>query len=220
VQDNHSFSIRNTLRGLHYQVQRPQGKLVRAVAGTIWMLLWICDAAQVRLAEQKPFSCPMSTNTCYGCRPASGTAFVSFPRQHNVTYKSTGSILLPTNARLRGMIPILRLTGSLKLHRSCRKKTNSVCTSAMRKSSSRYARPRVRASGMLGRDLLAAFSEDDATGLSSRQADLRDSGSVLSTVQQARPDWIILAAAYTDVDGWRERSGKKPWRSIAMVRQT
>jgi len=30
VQDNHSFSCHNVLRGLHYQVQRPQGKLVRA----------------------------------------------------------------------------------------------------------------------------------------------------------------------------------------------
>jgi dTDP-4-dehydrorhamnose 3,5-epimerase len=35
VQDNHSFSSVNVLRGLHYQVQRPQGKLVRVVTGTI-----------------------------------------------------------------------------------------------------------------------------------------------------------------------------------------
>jgi len=33
VQDNHSHSIRNTLRGLHYQIQQPQGKLVRVVQG-------------------------------------------------------------------------------------------------------------------------------------------------------------------------------------------
>ena len=35
VQDNHSFSVRHVLRGLHYQVQRPQGKLIRVVAGEI-----------------------------------------------------------------------------------------------------------------------------------------------------------------------------------------
>jgi len=35
VQDNHSLSARNVLRGLHYQVQRPQGKLVRVVTGEI-----------------------------------------------------------------------------------------------------------------------------------------------------------------------------------------
>jgi dTDP-4-dehydrorhamnose 3,5-epimerase len=35
VQDNHSFSTRRVVRGLHYQVGRPQGKLVRVVAGEI-----------------------------------------------------------------------------------------------------------------------------------------------------------------------------------------
>jgi dTDP-4-dehydrorhamnose 3,5-epimerase len=35
VQDNHSYSTRNVLRGLHYQVQRAQGKLVRVVVGEI-----------------------------------------------------------------------------------------------------------------------------------------------------------------------------------------
>ncbi|PZV15459.1 MAG: dTDP-4-dehydrorhamnose 3,5-epimerase [Pseudanabaena sp.] len=35
VQDNHSRSQKNVLRGLHYQIGRPQGKLVRALAGTI-----------------------------------------------------------------------------------------------------------------------------------------------------------------------------------------
>jgi dTDP-4-dehydrorhamnose 3,5-epimerase len=34
VQDNHSFSVCNVVRGLHYQM-RPQGKLIRAVTGTI-----------------------------------------------------------------------------------------------------------------------------------------------------------------------------------------
>ena len=36
VQDNHSGSRRHVLRGLHYQVRRPQGKLVRAVTGEIF----------------------------------------------------------------------------------------------------------------------------------------------------------------------------------------
>lgn len=35
VQDNHSCSSRNVLRGLHYQIERPQGKLVRVVEGEI-----------------------------------------------------------------------------------------------------------------------------------------------------------------------------------------
>lgn len=36
VQDNHSLSTKNVLRGLHYQVQRSQGKLVRVVAGEVF----------------------------------------------------------------------------------------------------------------------------------------------------------------------------------------
>lgn len=36
VQDNHSRSGRNVLRGLHYQIQQPQGKLVRVVQGAVF----------------------------------------------------------------------------------------------------------------------------------------------------------------------------------------
>ena len=36
VQDNHSRSARNVLRGLHYQIQHPQGKLIRVIAGEVF----------------------------------------------------------------------------------------------------------------------------------------------------------------------------------------
>ncbi len=36
VQDNHSRSTKNVLRGLHYQIQQPQGKLVRVVRGAVF----------------------------------------------------------------------------------------------------------------------------------------------------------------------------------------
>ena len=36
VQDNHSRSVKNVLRGLHYQIQHPQGKLVRATVGKVF----------------------------------------------------------------------------------------------------------------------------------------------------------------------------------------
>ena len=36
VQDNHSKSSKNVLRGLHYQIQNPQGKLVRVVSGEVF----------------------------------------------------------------------------------------------------------------------------------------------------------------------------------------
>ena len=36
TQDNHSYSVKNVLRGLHYQVKRPQGHLIYVVRGTIF----------------------------------------------------------------------------------------------------------------------------------------------------------------------------------------
>jgi dTDP-4-dehydrorhamnose 3,5-epimerase len=36
VQDNHSKSQRGVLRGLHYQIQQPQGKLVRVISGEVY----------------------------------------------------------------------------------------------------------------------------------------------------------------------------------------
>ena len=36
VQDNHSHSTRHTLRGLHYQILQPQGKLVRVTRGEVF----------------------------------------------------------------------------------------------------------------------------------------------------------------------------------------
>lgn len=41
---------------------------------------------------------------------------------------------------------------------------------------------------------------DDLVGLGSKDADIRDAGRVLEIVQASRPDWIVLSAAYTNVD--------------------
>jgi dTDP-4-dehydrorhamnose reductase len=57
------------------------------------------------------------------------------------------------------------------------------------------------ASGLLGQALMQVWSGDIVTGLSSRDADLREANRVQQLVRETRPDWIVLAAAYTDVDG-------------------
>jgi dTDP-4-dehydrorhamnose reductase len=57
------------------------------------------------------------------------------------------------------------------------------------------------ASGLLGQALMQEWSGDTVTGLSSRHADLRDADRVQQIVRETHPDWIVLAAAYTDVDG-------------------
>ena len=57
------------------------------------------------------------------------------------------------------------------------------------------------ASGLLGKALMREWSGDEVVGLSSSDVDIRDSTKVLKAVQNVRPEWIILSAAYTDVDG-------------------
>lgn len=57
------------------------------------------------------------------------------------------------------------------------------------------------ASGLLGKALMHERREDEITGFGSSDVDIRDEKRVLELLQQSRPDWTILAAAYTDVDG-------------------
>ena len=57
------------------------------------------------------------------------------------------------------------------------------------------------ASGLLGQELVREWTGDSVVGLSSRDADIRDASQVRDAVDRTHPDWIILAAAYTDVDG-------------------
>src|SRR5438876_12135362 len=57
------------------------------------------------------------------------------------------------------------------------------------------------ASGLLGKALMREWREDRVTGLSSKDADVRDPRQVQDAVEGTHPDWIVLAAAYTDVDG-------------------
>jgi len=54
---------------------------------------------------------------------------------------------------------------------------------------------------MLGTDLLSEWQSDEIIPAGSAEADLRDSSQVNILVKKVLPDWIVLAAAYTDVDG-------------------
>jgi dTDP-4-dehydrorhamnose reductase len=54
---------------------------------------------------------------------------------------------------------------------------------------------------MLGADLLDEWQSDELIPADSAEADLRDFPQVEKLVLSVRPEWIVLAAAYTDVDG-------------------
>ena len=57
------------------------------------------------------------------------------------------------------------------------------------------------ATGLLGKALVHEWCDDEITGLGSRDADLRSQQQVENAVARHRPECVVLAAAYTDVDG-------------------
>ncbi len=54
---------------------------------------------------------------------------------------------------------------------------------------------------MLGKALMRQWTHDEVIGLGSAEADLRSPEQVAKVVSESTPDWIVLSAAYTDVDG-------------------
>jgi dTDP-4-dehydrorhamnose reductase len=55
--------------------------------------------------------------------------------------------------------------------------------------------------GLLGKALMQEWKDDEVTGLGSKDADIREPEQVAAVMERTRPEWIVLAAAYTDVDG-------------------
>ncbi len=86
VQDNHSFSAHNVLRGLHYQVHRPQGKLVRVAVGEILDVLVdlrrsspaFAKSCAVRLSGQNHRMLWVPAGFAHGFRVASDSAHVLY----------------------------------------------------------------------------------------------------------------------------------------------
>jgi dTDP-4-dehydrorhamnose reductase len=72
----------------------------------------------------------------------------------------------------------------------------------------------IGATGLLGSDLVEEWKGDDVTPASSKDADIRDIAQVRGLVSRSRPDWIVLAAAYTDVDA----SERNPALAFAINR--
>lgn len=57
------------------------------------------------------------------------------------------------------------------------------------------------ATGLLGKALIREWTQDEVVGFGSKDVDIRDLAQIRSAVERTRPEWIVNAAAYTDVDG-------------------
>ena len=65
----------------------------------------------------------------------------------------------------------------------------------------------IGASGLLGKYLMRELNDPEILGFSSREVDIRDAAQVMQVIDLARPEWVVLAAAYTDVDGCETNQG-------------
>ena len=59
----------------------------------------------------------------------------------------------------------------------------------------------IGAAGLLGKYLLREWTTDEVTGVDLPEVDIRDPQVLYRVIGKTRPDWIVLTAAYTDVDG-------------------
>jgi dTDP-4-dehydrorhamnose 3,5-epimerase len=89
VQDNHSLSVRNTLRGLHLQVRRPQGKLVRCVEGEIWDVAVDLRPESATFARWVAASLSSTTFRQLYIPPGFAHGFCVLSAQAQVEYKCT-----------------------------------------------------------------------------------------------------------------------------------
>lgn len=113
VQDNHSRSARNVLRGIHYQLEKPQGKLVRVVSGSVW------DVA-IDLRRSSPdfgrwVACELSAENKkqLWIPPGFGHAFLVLSEAADVLYKATQYWIAEYDRSIRWNDPTLGIAWPL-----------------------------------------------------------------------------------------------------------
>jgi dTDP-4-dehydrorhamnose 3,5-epimerase len=89
VQDNHSRSRRNVLRGLHYQIREPQGKLVRVVAGEVLDVALDLRRASPTFGQWTSFVLSAENKRIVWLPPGLAHGFVVRSAQADFLYKTT-----------------------------------------------------------------------------------------------------------------------------------
>ena len=205
VQDNHSRSARGVLRGLHYQIGQPQGKLVRVVAGRVFDVAVDMRRSSPRFGQWVGRrAVGARTSACSGCRRASRMAS---SRSRTAPISSTNA---PTSTR-REHERSLALERSGDRHRlAARRRSSRQLSRQGRRRARRCAEAEAYrmkalifgAGGQVGRALVG----DGAGGRERRRAataprcDIGDPAQVDAAVAAATPDLVFNAAAYTAVD--------------------
>jgi dTDP-4-dehydrorhamnose 3,5-epimerase len=89
VQDNHSRSKRGVLRGLHYQIRRPQGKLVRVILGEVFDVAVDLRRSSSTFGKCVAFNLDASSKRMAWIPPGFAHGFLVLSEHAEVVYKAT-----------------------------------------------------------------------------------------------------------------------------------
>lgn len=89
VQDNHSRSCQGVLRGIHYQLEQPQGKLVRVVNGAVWDVAVDLRRDSPRFGQWIGVELSVENNRQLWVPEGFGHAFVVLSETADFLYKTT-----------------------------------------------------------------------------------------------------------------------------------
>lgn len=89
VQDNHSRSARQVLRGIHYQLVRPQGKLVRVVAGRVYDVAVDLRRSSPRFGQWAAVELSADNALQLWVPPGFGHAYLVLSESADLLYKTT-----------------------------------------------------------------------------------------------------------------------------------
>lgn len=89
VQDNHSHSIKNVLRGLHYQIRQPQGKLIRAIVGEVFDVAVDIRRSSSTFGKWVGFNLSAQNRRMAWIPPGFAHGFLALSEYAEVLYKTT-----------------------------------------------------------------------------------------------------------------------------------
>lgn len=89
VQDNHSRSAKNVLRGLHYQIQQPQGKLVRVVQGKVFDVVVDLRRSSPTFGQHVGIELSAENKRMFWIPPGFAHGFVVLSETAEFLYKTT-----------------------------------------------------------------------------------------------------------------------------------
>ena len=211
VQDNHSRSRRGVLRGLHYQIEHAQGKLVRCVAGEVFDV-----AVDLRrsVADVRPLgrrrAVGATTGGCSGSRPASRTASSSCPRAPTSSTRRPTTGIPEHERTLLWNDPALAIAWPRRRARRHREgRRGHAARGGRRLPVDRAPREAMRrptilvtgAAGQVGFELVRLLApHGDVVAADRARLDLADPDAIVAAVRGAKPASDRQRGAYTAVD--------------------